>query len=108
LVLDSVSAERDEKSPALGKGPVLMLLKDVPSPLRTAIESAAARKKIVLQVKVQPQAPLLAPFGLEGTDGVGLALPVKFAGTPSEVVDLKDVQALTDLIADLLLSGSLK
>jgi putative aminopeptidase FrvX len=108
LVLDSVSAERDEKSPALGKGPVLVLLKDAPSPLRTAIESAAARMKIPLQVSLQPQAPLLAPFGVEGMDGIGLALPVKFAGTPSEVVDLKDVQALTDLVTSLLLSGSLK
>jgi putative aminopeptidase FrvX len=108
VALDVAPAERDEKSPALGKGPVLVLLKDVPSPLRTAIESAAARMNITLQVKIQPPAPLLAPFGAEGTDGIGLALPVKFAGTPSEVVDLKDVQALTDLLANLLLSGSLK
>jgi putative aminopeptidase FrvX len=108
VVLDVAPAERDEKSPGLGKGPGLLLLKDAPSPLRTAIESAAARMKITLQVDLQPQAPLLAPFGLEGMDGIGLALPVKFAGTPSEVVDLKDVQALTDLISNLLLSGSLK
>jgi putative aminopeptidase FrvX len=106
IVLDAVAAPADGKSPVLGKGPVLVLQKDEPSPLRTAIQTAAAKENISLQVAVVSQAPLLSPFPRnDGKDAVGLAIPVKFAGTPSEVVDLADLQALTKILTRLIVEG---
>jgi len=106
IVLDAVAAPADGKSPVLGKGPVLVLHKDEPSPLRTAIEAAAAKEKISLQVAVVPQAPLLSPFPRDdGKEAIGLAIPVKFAGTPSEVVDLADLQALSKILFRLIVEG---
>jgi len=105
IVLDTVADRADGKSPVLGKGPVLVLHKDILFPLRAAIEALAAKEKIPLQLAVGEMAPMLSPFNLDKGEAVGLALPVKFAGTPSEVVDLQDVQALSKIVSLLVASG---
>lgn len=106
IVLDAVAASADGKTLVLGKGPVLVLQKDEPSPLRTAIEKAAAKENIFLQLTVAAQAPLLSPFPRDdGKEAIGLAIPVKYAGTPSEVVDLQDLQALSKIVSRLIVSG---
>jgi putative aminopeptidase FrvX len=99
VVLGVVSADRGEKSPVFGKGPVLLQAKDSPSPLREAIDAAATEKNIAIQNQSGIESPLLAPFLGEGADAVILALPVKFFGTPSEVVETKDIQSLLDIVS---------
>ncbi len=106
IVLDTAAVTADAKSPVLGKGPVLILMKDEPWPLRKAIEKVAAEEKISLQTVIVSQAPLLSPFPLtDGKEAVGLAIPVKFAGTPSETVDLADLRALSRILSRLIVEG---
>jgi putative aminopeptidase FrvX len=54
------------------------------------------------------ESSFLSAFAGEGTEAAVLAVPVKFAGTPSEVVDGKDVQALADIVIEVVKSGRLK
>ncbi len=106
VVLEAAAVTADAKSPVLGKGPVLVLLKDAPQPLRAAVERVAAKEKISLQTVIVTQAPLLSPFPKDdGKEAVGLAIPVKFAGTPSETVDLADVEALSRILTRLIVEG---
>jgi len=98
IIVYIVDADRNEKSPAFGKGPVIIQAKEGPSKLRDAIDAAAREKGIALQYQVAAE-PMLTALSSETTDAVMLAIPVKFSGTPSEVVDVKDVQAISDILA---------
>jgi putative aminopeptidase FrvX len=105
VILDLVAAEKGPGTPALGKGPVLVVTKDAPSPLREGLERAAGAGGIPLQHLAGSETPLAAAFADGAADVVTLALPVQFLHTPSEVVDLRDVQTLRDLLAALLRTG---
>ena len=110
LILDLVAADKGPGTPGLGKGPVLVIAKEAPTPLREAVERAAGSGSIPLQRAAGTETPLSAAFaaGAEGgaeTDVVVLAVPVQFLHTPSEIVDLGDVQALRDLLAAILKTG---
>jgi endoglucanase len=105
LVLDVVAADRGEKSPLLGRGPVLVQAKETPSALKEAVEGAAREKGISLQSLAGVESPVLAAFTGADVDALILALPAKFAGTPSEVIDLKDVEAIADLVSALVKTG---
>jgi putative aminopeptidase FrvX len=102
LVLDIVPADRDAKGPSIGRGPVISQAKDEPSALREAVEAAAAARNIPLQFRSGDESPLLLPFLADGGVALVLGLPVRYAGTPGEVVDLKDVQRLADLVAEVI------
>jgi endoglucanase len=106
LLLDVVSADRGENSPLAGHGPVLLKNKDAPSRLGGMIEAAAQEKGISLQNQDAGESPLTTPFFREGKDVVTLALPVKFSQTPSEIINLKDVQALVDIVVGVVKKGS--
>ncbi len=108
VILDIAAAERDEKSPALGKGPVLAQAKEGASKLKDVIEAIAREKNIPLQSMTGAESAMIAPFLGDSTEVLILALPVKFPHTPVEVVDFKDVQALKDLVLGLLASGRAK
>jgi putative aminopeptidase FrvX len=108
IILDTVGADRGPNSPFLGQGIVLNQVKESPSKVREAVEAAALEKKIPLQYRTGAESPLLAPFASDGGDAVLLALPVRYAGTPSEIVALKDVQALASLLAEIIKEGRLK
>jgi putative aminopeptidase FrvX len=108
IVLDAVPAERSEKSPLIGKGPVLVQVKEGSSRLKDALEAAARARNISLQYQVGGESPLLNSFLSEGVDALALALPVKFSQTPSEVVDLKDCQAISEIVVAVIHSGGLK
>jgi putative aminopeptidase FrvX len=108
IVLDSAAAERGPNSPLLGKGIVLIQAKEAPSKVREAVEAAASEKKIPLQYRTGAESPFLAPFASDGGDAVILGLPVRYAGTPSETVALKDVQALAALLVEIVKEGRLK
>jgi putative aminopeptidase len=104
IILDLVAAEKGPGTPVLGKGPVLVIVREAPSALRDAVERAAGAGPIPLQRLSGPDTPLAAAFAGE-TDVVSLAMPVQYLHTPSEIVDLRDVQALRDLLAAILKTG---
>jgi len=108
IVVDGVPADRGEKGPAIGKGPVLILPKEGGLKLKAAVEAIALEAKISLQVQAGAESPILNGLSGDGTEAVMLGLPVKFAHTPSEVVDLKDVLALKTVLFKLLQSGRVK
>lgn len=107
LLVYAVEADRTEKSPAFGKGPVVVQAKEGPSKLKEAVEAAAKEKGVILQSLVAAD-PMLAGLTSESTDAVMLAIPVKFFGTPSEVVEMKDVQAVSDIVAKVVASWRAK
>jgi putative aminopeptidase FrvX len=108
IVLGTVAADRGEKSPVFGKGIVVIQAKEGPMKLRDAVEAAAKEKGIALQFQTGGEGTVLTPFLSEGSEALILALPVKFAGTPSEVVDMKDARSLLDLVSDIVLAGRMK
>jgi putative aminopeptidase FrvX len=109
VAVDAVPADRDERSPAFGKGPALILPRDGAPRLREAVEAAAREAKVAIQVLTgAADSMLLNGLAGEGTEAVLLALPVKFGQTPVEVVDLKDVQGLRAVLLQLAQSGRAK
>jgi putative aminopeptidase FrvX len=108
LILDIVAADRGEKSPALGQGPVLVQGKEGASKLKDIIDAIAREKNIPMQSLAGVESTLMTPFLGDSTEVLILALPVKFPHTPVEVVDFKDVQALKDLVLSLIASGRAK
>lgn len=108
LILDIVAAEKGGAAPGLGKGPVLVQAKDAQTPFRQGLERAAGAAGTSLQYLAGVETPLLAAFGDVESDAVIIALPVQFAHTPSEIIDLKDLQALRDILGRFLKSGGEK
>ena len=105
VVVDVVAAGRDGTAPVPGQGPVLILAKDEPTALRQAFERAAAGAGIACQFLAAADSPLALPFAGPQSEVLTVALPVRFLNTPSEVVDLKDIQALRDLLERYLRTG---
>ena len=105
ILVDVVAAGKDGKAPFTGKGPVLVLPKDEPSALRQAFERAAAGAGVSCQFLAAADSPLAIPFTDPPSEVMTVALPVQFLNTPSEVVDLKDIQALRDLLERFFRTG---
>jgi len=61
-----------------------------------------------LQVLTAPGSPLALPFAAPPSEVITLALPVRFLNTPSEVVALKDLEALRDILVRFLQPGGAK
>jgi endoglucanase len=105
IVIDVIAAGRGGSTPLAGGGPVLVLAKDEPSGLRQAVEAAAARVAAPLQSLIAPVSPLALPFAEPPGEVVTLALPVRYLNTPSEIVALKDLEALRDILVRFLQPG---
>jgi putative aminopeptidase FrvX len=105
IILDIVAAEKGAAPPGLGKGPVLVQAKDAPTPLRQGLERSAGAGRISVQYLAGAETPLVTAFGDPDSDVLTVALPVQFIHTPSEIIDLKDVQALCDLLGRFLKTG---
>jgi putative aminopeptidase FrvX len=105
IVVDVIAAGKGDGFPFPGGGPVLVQFKSGPSDLRKALETAAAEAGAVLQFVTAPDTPLSLPFEAPPGEVVGLALPVRFLNTPSEIVSLKDLEALRDVLARFLEPG---
>lgn len=105
IVLETVPAERDAAGPRLGKGPVLVRPGEGPAALGTAIEETAATLGLALQGVSAFESPLLTAFGGSGAEVVGLAVPVQFPATPSEIVVPADAENLCRLLTALLSKG---
>jgi putative aminopeptidase FrvX len=108
VVVGLVAAGKGDTGPVPGRGPVLVQAKDEASPLRRAFEQAAAAAGVSLQRLTADDSPMALPFASPPGEVVTLALPVLFLDTPSEVVDLADLQALRDVLGRFLQSGGAK
>jgi len=108
IVVDVIAAGKGDGSPVPGGGPVLVQAKDESSALRQAVEAAAAAAGAPLQFQTAPDSPLALPFAGPPAEVVTLALPVRFLNTPSEVVALKDLKALGDILERFLRPGGAK
>ncbi len=108
LLLDVLGADQGAGSPVLGKGPVLWKVKEAPSRFEESILFSAQEKNVALQRQVGGESLLLAPFVEAGIDAVVLALPVRFAQTPSEVVSLADVRDIVSLVASVAAKGGVR
>lgn len=106
LVVDLVAAGKAGGFPFPGGGPVVVQAKDEETPLRRILVKLAAEAKITLQFLTAADPPLALPFSAAPSEVLTVALPVRFLNTPSEVVDLKDLQALRDLLAAFLQKGA--
>jgi len=105
VIVDVIAAGKDGKAPVPGKGPVLVRPKDETSALRQAFERAAAGAGISFQFLEAANSPLAIPFAGPQSEVLTVALPVQFLNTPSEIIDLKDLQALRDLLERFLKTG---
>jgi putative aminopeptidase FrvX len=108
VIVDVIAASQGDGLPIPGGGPLLVQFRDGPSDLRKAFEKAAADTGVSLQFLAAPDTPLSLPFAVPPADVVTLALPVRFLNTPSEVVALKDLQALRDILERFLRTGGAK
>ncbi len=105
IIVDVTAAEKDAQSPSLGKGPVFAQSGESAGALRRAFEQAAANGKIPVQWRTASDSPLAAAFGDMAADTVTLALPVQFLNTPSEIIQLEDVEALGVLLSAFFRQG---
>jgi putative aminopeptidase FrvX len=108
VVVGLAAAGKGESAPVPGRGPVLIQAKDEDSPLRRALEQAAAAAGVSLQRLTAEDSPMALPFASPPGEVITLALPVLFLDTPSEVVDLADLQALRDVLGRFLQAGGAK
>ena len=90
---------------AVGSGPVLVYSKKNEGNIGERIQSLARNKRLSLQHAPDHTSSVLNPFATSGKDFVGLYLPVKYAQTPSEIVDLRDIEALHALLTSLMEEG---
>jgi len=108
IVVDVIAAGKGDGFPFPGGGPVLVQYKSGPSDLRLALEAAAAGAGASLQFVTGPDTPLSLPFEVPPAEVVTLALPVRFLNTPSEIVTLKDLDALVGILRRFLQTGGAK
>ena len=102
VLIDAVAADGDGGNVFIGKGPVLVQPREGVSRLRQKMEEAAVKAHIQLQAMGAYESTLVGPFLKDTEDLLILGLPVKFKATMSEVIDLKDVQSLKDLLLQAL------
>lgn len=96
-------------SPVLGEGPAIIRAWDEGSRvLPEALEKPARGAGIPFQSQVGAGSPLQIPFTELVDNYLTVALPVEFLNTPSEIVSLKDLQALRDLLVLFLQPGGSK
>ena len=106
VIVDVVAAGKGDGAPVPGGGPVLIQAKAEPSSLLQAFIKLAAEAKIPVQSVTAADSPLALPFAAAPSEVLTVALPVRFLNTPSEIVDLEDLQALRDLLAAFLTKGA--
>lgn len=106
LIVDVVAAGKSDGFPFPGGGPVIVQAKDDETPLRQALVTLAGEAKVPLQFLAAADSPLALPFSVAPSEVLTVALPVRFLNTPSEVIDLNDLQALRDLLAAFLTKGA--
>ena len=95
----------DQRKLIVGDGPVLVYSKDRVTKIGERIQYLSRDKGLPLQLAPDYSSSVLNPFLKEDAEFIGLFLPVKFSQTPSEIVDIKDVETLNSLLSALLQEG---
>jgi putative aminopeptidase FrvX len=113
IAVDVIAAGKGTGAPAnvpvLGEGPDIIRARDEGSQvLPQALERAAKEAGIPFQSQVGAGSALQIPFVEIADNCLTVALPVEFLNTPAEVVSLRDMQALRDLLVRFLRSGGAK
>ncbi len=108
VIVDVVAAGESDGGPLPGRGPVLIQSAAEPSPLTRSLARLATEAGIPLQTLTAPDSPLALPFADAPSEVVTVALPVRFLHTPSEIVEIKDLRALRDLLAAFLTKGDVR
>lgn len=113
IAVDIVAAGRGASAPANvpvpGGGPVIIRARDEGTQvLAEALMRPAKEAGIPFQSQVGAGSSLQVPFVELAEECITVALPVEFLNTPSEVVSLKDLQALRDLLVRVLQPGGAK
>lgn len=105
VIVDVVAEGKDGSPPLCGRGPALIPSREGPSTLKEDIEKTAAASSSPLQTLAPAATPLTRPFTGPDEEVVTLALPVRFLHTPSEIVNLKDLEVLAALLGRFLKEG---
>lgn len=90
-----------------GQGPVLISGNALESELYARLAAGAADAGIPVQEAEGPMPPVMSSFAGEGKDVVCVALPVRFAHTPSEVVCMQDLDNLCRLVLEAVSEGGI-
>jgi putative aminopeptidase FrvX len=102
-------ASRPGRFPVLGDGPAVIRAKDEGSQIPPeAFEKPAREAGIPVQSQTGAGSSLQIPFIDLADNSLTVALPVEFLNTPSEIVSLRDLQALRDLLVGFLRPGGVK
>jgi putative aminopeptidase FrvX len=104
-----VSSESPLESPhfafvRLGAGPVLRAIENgsiSPPAVRTQVQQAARTAGIPLQIGLTQGGTDGTTFTFYGAPNTGLSWPGRYSHTPAEVLDLRDVERLSQLIGAL-------
>ncbi|MBP1659016.1 MAG: peptidase [Candidatus Aminicenantes bacterium] len=110
IAVDVIAAGKGQGPPAgfpvLGEGPAVIRAKAEGSRIPPeAFEKPARDAGIPVQSQVGAGSTLQIPFADLADNTLTVALPVEFLNTPSEIVSLKDLQALRDLLVRFLQPG---
>jgi putative aminopeptidase FrvX len=105
-----VSSETPLESPhfafvRLGRGPVLRAIESgsiSPPAVREMVTAAARTAGIPLQTGLTQGGTDGSAFTFYGAPNTGLSWPGRYSHTPAEVLDLRDVERLSVLIATLI------
>lgn len=103
IVIDAFPCDAEGQSGVtIGNGPVLVCSGSEAPKTQEKIQKWAQDKGISLQVAPDHSSSVMHPFWSDHTEVIGIMLPVKFSGTPSEVVDIKDAEILRSLLSAML------
>jgi putative aminopeptidase FrvX len=106
IVIDIFPCDSETNGDVMvGKGPVLAFTGDKMAEIGEKIRTLSLDSSLPIQTTHDYSSPVILPFLGEGREVVGLLLPVKFAQTPSEIVSVRDVEALDFFIQALMPEG---
>ena len=92
----------------LGAGPVLRAIENSgvsPDRERARVHRAAERAEVTIQMGLTQGGTDGTQFTFWGAPNRGLSWPGRYSHSPGEVLDLRDLDRLTDLILELARTG---
>ncbi|MHC1609516.1 MAG: M42 family metallopeptidase [Candidatus Methanofastidiosia archaeon] len=94
------------KTRVLGSGPIIGVGPNIHNTISDRLRKIAERENISHTIKAYPAATPtnLRTIQTSGVPGALLSLPVRYMHTPSEVADIKDMEALAMLLKSFILS----
>ncbi|MBN1271019.1 MAG: hypothetical protein JXB26_02005 [Candidatus Aminicenantes bacterium] len=101
LILEAVPVNENADFLSLGGGPILVQGRQSGA-LATSLQEMAKEGNIPLQHLDFFSSSLTPPFEKDSRDVIVLGIPVKFSGTPAEVIDLGDAEAMAGLLEGFL------